>query len=128
MAASIDASEVHGLQEMLATAAGVAPKEARKVLQKGLLNIKTDSRRRVSGSEYFRRVAPAITYESHETLTGGWGEVGPEQARAQGNLAWIPELGSLKTPPTPYMRPAGDAERPRFEKAMQDLAEKATGL
>jgi HK97 gp10 family phage protein len=128
MAERIDASEVHDLQQLIGHAAGATPAEARKVLQKGLLNIKADSRRRISGSRHFRRVAAAITYESHETRTGGWGEVGPEQDRPQGNLAWIPEHGSLKTPPQPFMRPAAAAEQPRFEKAMQDLAEKATGL
>lgn len=125
---NFDTSEVSQLGNILANAAGVAPAEARKSLGKGLLNIKTDSRRRISDSKHFRRVAAAITYESHETPGGGWGEVGPDHDHPQGELAWIPELGSLKTAPEPYMGPAGEAEAPKFAKAMEDLAVKATGL
>jgi hypothetical protein len=124
----IDASEVHDLHEVIVQAAGVAPKEARKVLQKGLLNIKVDGRRRISGSEHFRRVAASVTYDSHETPGGGWGEVGPEHGKPQANLAFIAENGSLKTAPNPFMRPAADAEEPRFVKAMEALAVDVTGL
>lgn len=124
----IDSSEVRELTQILGSAPAVAPKDARKVVQKGLLNIKTDSRRRISGSEYFRWVAGSITYDSHETPGGGWGEVGPEHGRPQANLAFIAENGSLKTPPSPFMRPSGDVEEPKFVKALEDLAVKATGL
>jgi hypothetical protein len=104
---NFDASEVAKLGDILVSAAGVAPAEARKSLAKGLLNIKVDSRRRISSSRHFRRVAAAITYESHETPTGGWGEVGPDHDHPQGELAFIPELGSLKTRPGAVHGPVG---------------------
>lgn len=128
MPASIDAHELDVLAHDLDRAAGVAPKEARKVVAKGALNIKTDARRRRSGSKYLPALVQAITYESHETPAGGWAEVGPEHGKRQGNLGHIPENGTLTNAPEPYMAPAAAAEQPRFEKAMQDLAVKAAGL
>jgi hypothetical protein len=120
-----DTSEVEAYADMLVDAAGVAPKESRKVVAKGALNIKTDARRRRGGSKFFPRLAAAITYDSHETPGGGWAEVGPDHAKRQGNLGHIMEYGSLKTAPEPYMRPAAEREMPRFEKAMEALALKA---
>ncbi len=117
-----DSADVAKYADLLVDAAGVAPVEARKVVAKGALNIKTDARRRRAGSAYFPLLTRAITYESHETRTGGYAEVGPEQDRPQGDMAHIPEFGALKTPPEPYMRPAAEAELPRFEKAMEAIA------
>lgn len=119
-----DTAEVEGWADLLVDSAGVAPKEARKVVAKGALNVKTDARRRRSGSRHFPRLARAITYESHDTPGGGWAEVGPEHGKPQGNLGHIMEHGSLKTAPEPYMRPAAERELPRFEKAMEALAVK----
>lgn len=119
-----DTAEVEAWADQVVDSAGVAPKEARKVVAKGLLNIKTDARRRRQGSKHFPRLAAAITYDSHETPGGGWGEVGPDHAKPQGELGFIPENGSLKTAPKPYMRPAAERELPRFEKAMEALAVK----
>lgn len=123
-----DTSELADVADLLVKAPGVAVREARKVVAKGALNIKTDARRRVSGSTYFPRLAAAITYDSHDTPTGAWAEVGPDHAKPQGELGFIRELGTLKSAPEPYMAPAGEAEKPKFEKAMEDLAVKATGL
>jgi len=120
-----DTVEVAKYADMLVDAAGVAPAEARKAVAKGALNIKTDARRRRSGSKYLPRLAAAITYESQATRTGGWAEVGPEHGKAQGNLGHIPESGTLKNAPEPYMRPAAEAELPRFERAMEAAAAKA---
>jgi hypothetical protein len=128
MPANIDAHELDVLAQDLDRAAGVAPKDARKVLAKGALNIKTDARRRRSGSKYLPRLAAAITYDSHETPSGGWAEVGPEHGKPQGNLGHIPENGTPTSAPEPYMAPAAAAEQPKFERAMQDLAVKAAGL
>jgi hypothetical protein len=119
-----DTSEVEAYADLLVDSAGVAPKEARKVVAKGALNVKTDARRRRSGSKHFPRLPTAITYDSHETPGGGWAEVGPDHAKPQGELGHIPEYGALKTAPEPYMRPAAEREMPRFEKAMEALAVK----
>lgn len=128
MADRIDASEVHDLVQIFAKAPAVAPQESRRVLQKGALNIKTDARKRISGHPTLRRLPAAITYDTHETPGGGWAEIGPDHAKPQGPLGNIPEHGTRNNAPLPYMRPAADAEEPRFAKAMEDLAAKATGL
>lgn len=119
-----DNAEVAGYADMLVDAAGAAPAESRKVVAKGALNIKTDARRRRSGSRHLPGLASAITYEAQATPTGGWAEVGPEHGKRQGTLGHIPEFGTPTNAPEPYMRPAAEAERPRFEKAMEDLAVK----
>ncbi len=117
-----ESAEVAAYADMLVKVADASIPEARKVVAKGALNIKRDAQRRRSGSRHFPRLASAITYESRETPGGASAEIGPEHGRPQGNLGWIPEFGSLKTAPEPYMRPAGEAELPRFEKAMEAIA------
>ena len=128
MPASIDAHELDVLAKDLDQAAGVAPKDARKVVAKGALNIKRDAQRRVTGLAHAPAYPRAITYDSHETLRGGWAEIGPDKDRRQGALGNIIEFGTTKNPPRPHMRPAADAEQPRFERSMEDLALKAAGL
>lgn len=123
----IDHSEVDKLTETLVHAADVAPAEARKVVAKGALNIKTDARRRISGLAHAPAYPSAITYETRATATRASAEIGPDKDRRQGALGNILEYGTVKNPPHPHMGPAADAERPRFEQAMQDLAVKALG-
>jgi hypothetical protein len=118
----VDAAEVAKLAEILVAAAGVAPVEASKVVAKGALNIKTDARRRVSGLAHAPAYPNAITYDLHETATGGWAEIGPDKGKRQGALGNLLEYGSLKNAPRPHMGPAGEAEQPRFERAMEELA------
>lgn len=120
-----DNDEVAKYADLLVHTADAAPVEVRKVVEKGALNIKNDARRRRSRSRHFPKLARAITYETHMTPSGAWAEVGPEQNRPQGNLAHIPEFGSLRTPPEPYMRPAAERELPRFERAIEALGVKA---
>ena len=136
MPASFDAHELDELAYDLDRAAGVAPKDARKVVAKGALNIKTDARRRASGIAHAPRYPYTITYDSHETPTGGWAEIGPDKDKHVGNgphatpgdLGHLLEYGGPKSAPIPHMAPAAAAERPRFDKAMEDLALKAAGL
>lgn len=120
-----DTAEVNQFADLLVKAAGAAPAETRKVVAKGALNVKTDSKRRASGFEHLRRVQAAITYETRETPGKVTAEIGPEQDRVQGNLAHIGEYGSPTSAPTPFMLPAGEAEEPRFAKAMEALAVEA---
>lgn len=123
-----DTSEVAAVADVLVRAADVAPAEARKVVAKGALNIKTDARRRISGHPHLRALPAAITYDSHVTATGGWAEIGPDKERPQGALGNIAEYGTIKNAPLPFMRPAAEAEQPRFELALEDLAVKALGF
>lgn len=108
-------------------AAQVAPDEARQVVQKGLLNIKTDWRRRWSGHAHAPRLPQAVTYDSFVRGMQSGGEVGPDKDKPQGALGNLFEFGSVNNAPIPGGAPALEAERPRFERAMEDLPAKALG-
>lgn len=120
--------EGRGLRQLAADfdwAADIAPADSRKVVAKGALNIKTDARRRVSGHAHLPRYPNSITYDSYETKTAAWAEVGPDKQKPQGPLGNIIEYGGLRGAPLPHVGPAADREAPRFEQAMADLAERA---
>jgi hypothetical protein len=116
--------EVRLLSEDLMRAAATAPAETRKIVAKGSLQIKTDARRRASTIAHVPSLPSSITYDTHQTPSGAWGEIGPEQNRRGGPLAPFVEneYGTVWSAPQPFMAPAARAEEPRFEKAMQDLA------
>ncbi len=124
----VDTAEVRELRKVLARAEDVAPVEARKVVARGALNIKTDAARRVSGLAHAPAYPRSITYDLRTTLTGAWAEIGPDKSRRQGALGNVIEYGTVNNPPRPHIGPAADAERPRFERALEDLAVKALNL
>lgn len=128
MAIQFDTSEVAAVADILVKAAGVAPVEARAVVQKGALNIKTDARRLASGLKHAPAYPASITYDTRFTPTGASAEIGPDKGRRQGALGNILEYGTTNNAPHPHMAPAAELEQPRFEKAMEDLAVKVTGL
>lgn len=114
-----------GLQMLIADfrrEAAVAPAEARKVVQKGLLNIKNDWRQRWSGYPHAPRLPYAITYDSKQLGGRIEGEVGPDKDRPQGSLGNLFEYGSIKNAPIPGGAPALRTEQPKFERAMEALA------
>lgn len=102
-------------------AARVAPDEARKVVQKGALNIKKDWRRRWSGMAHLPRLPYAVTYDTTFSGQQAGAEIGPDKDRPQGALGNIPEFGTVNNAPIPGGAPALESERPRFERAMNDL-------
>lgn len=102
--------------------AQIAPAEARKVVQKGCLNIKTDWRGRWSGYPHAPRLPYAIGYDTKQLGGRIEGEVGPDKDKQQGALGNLFEYGSVKNAPIPGGAPALEAEKPKFERAMQDLA------
>lgn len=122
MSLKIDLREV----EMLAIQCDVAAKEALpeavKVVAKGSLNIKTDARARAPRGVHTPHYPQSITYDTRQTTTMAIGEIGPDLERVQGPLGGLFELGTPTSPPQPHMGPAGDAEEPRFHKAMEELA------
>lgn len=123
---TIDTSELQKLSRSIEVAASQLPTEARAVVSKGALNVKTDARENVSTSLYWKGIAQSITYDLtgnafHSTATIGYNDVG------QGELAGIYEFGSVKRDPHPTLIPAFEREAPRFEKAMGDLAAKVAG-
>lgn len=124
----IDSSEVHDLLKVIGTAPAEALKDVRPVVQRGLLNIKNGARRRAAGLKHAPAYPSSITYDSHDTPTGAWGEVGPDKQRRQGALGNILEHGTVKNAPIPHMLPSARAEEPKFLKALERVAVKATGL
>lgn len=109
--------------EHLDDVAARAPAEATKVVAKGALNIKNDARRRAKAiGAHVRRYPYTIGYDLDEQPDGASAEVGPDPEKGQGALGHLLERGSPTSPPHPHMLPAGVAEEPRFEKAMEDLA------
>lgn len=120
-------ADLRALAAELEVAAMVAPAETRKVVAKGALNIKRDWQERWSGLKHAPALPAAITYDSHETPTGGWAEIGPDKAKRQGALGNLLEFGSLKNPPRPGGAPALEAEAPKFEKALESLALRSLG-
>lgn len=118
----IDTRELRRLEYDFTEALAAAPQEARKVVQKGALNIKTDAQRRVAGLRHAPAYPRAISYDSRDTSAGPEAEIGPDKKRRQGALGNILNYGTVKNAPIPHMEPAADAELPRFEKAMEDLA------
>jgi hypothetical protein len=128
--------ELAEVADILAQAPGVAASAARGVVAKGALNIKNDARRRASGIAHAPTYPYTITYDTHEVVGGVWAEIGPDKQKkvgggphkTPGNLGGVLEFGGPRSAPIPHLRPAAEAERPRFEKALEDLAVKAIGL
>lgn len=119
------ANGLEALAADLERAADMAPAEVRKVVGKGALNIKTDARRRVEGLAHAPAYPRAITYDTAVTPAGASAEIGPDKSKRQGSLGNVIEYGSVNNPPHPHLAPALQAERPRFEKALEDLAVKS---
>ncbi len=120
-----DAGDFERLARDLDRAVDVAPAEARKVVEKGSLNIKNDARRRIMGLAHAPAYPYAITYDTRLTATGAWGQVGPDKDKRQGALGNILEYGTRKNPPHPHLAPAAEAEEPRFVRALENLVVKA---
>lgn len=108
----------------LEQAPDVARKGVRPVVAKGCLNIKTATQRRWTGLSNAPALARAVTYDTHLTPTGAWGEVGPDKAKRQGDLGNLIEYGSVNNPPRPGLAPSLAEEDPRFGKALEDLGVK----
>ncbi|WP_346536948.1 hypothetical protein [Micromonospora sp. DPT] len=102
-----------------------APKEVTQVVARGALNVKKDAQARAKRiGRHVRRYPYSIGYDLHQGLRGPVAEIGPEVGRGQGSLGGVLENGSPTSPPHPHMLPAGQAEAPRFAKALEDLAVK----
>lgn len=112
-----------GLAADLAGASRGALGETRKVVQRGSLNIKRDWQRTWSGHSKIRMLPNTITYDTRQTLDKVAGEIGPEHGRRGAALANLIEyeFGGVHSAPIPGGAPALEAERPRFERALEDL-------
>lgn len=128
MGIAFDTHEITVLADAITKASRVAVTDTEKVVFVGALNIKRDAARRISGHRRWRRLPYSIDFDMYRSLKGPSAEIGPNHSRGQGALGNVPEYGTPTSPPIPFMRPAGEAEEPRFAKAMEDLAVKALGL
>jgi hypothetical protein len=125
---SFEKTQITHLVDAITKASGPAVRDVAAVVAKGANNIKRDAARRISGHPRFRGLPSAINYDLYNSLKGPAAEIGPDHARRQGQFGGIAEYGSPTSPPLPYMAPAGEAEEPKFAKAIEDLAVKALGL
>ncbi|WBB73236.1 hypothetical protein O7602_26710 [Micromonospora sp. WMMD1128] len=123
MAVDVDDAEVRRWVKQLDQAVMDAPDEVAKVVGKGALNIKKDAQARAKQiGQHVHRYPYMITYETRRHVNNITAEIGPEVGKGQGSLGDILENGSPTSAPHPHMLPAGQAEAPRFERALEDLA------
>lgn len=123
-----DGSELAYIATSIDKASAVAAAETAEVVSKGALNIKTDAARRITGLKHARRYPASIDYDLYVTGRGAIADVGANKDKPQGALGNLLEYGSPTSAPHPHIRPAADAEMPKFEAAMDALAVKALGL
>lgn len=122
MTLSVERRDLDQWMITLGKAVSAGPDEAAKVVAKGALNIKNDARRRIGRPAHAPAYASAITYDTYRWFTGPAADIGPDKGRRQGALGNVLEFGTVNNAPIPHMIPAAEAESPRFEKAMGDLA------
>lgn len=116
-----DTSQLRQWATDLGEAAEDVVPEIRKVVEKGLLNIKNGARRRISGHPSAPYYPASIDYDIRQSGTSVEGEVGPNKNRRQGALGNLLEFGSVNNAPIPHMAPATDAELPKLEKHLGDV-------
>jgi hypothetical protein len=106
-------------------AASKMPEEAAKVVERGALQIKTGAQRRIGRPAHAPAYPNSISYDMRTGMRGPEAEIGPDKGKRQGALGNLLEYGSINNAPIPHVRPSVDEELPKFEKATEDLAEKA---
>ena len=125
---SIDAHEVRELAVDFTRVPGELARHAIPVLSKGALNIKNQMREsfEASGNAGFRHVGRTVSYDLTTEGNEYSAEIGPtkpEGALANVAIFGTPRGGGTVADP----REALEAEAPRFEKALADLAEELFG-
>lgn len=123
----IESGDVTDLVQLLAKAPAVVTVEARGIVKRGAQNIKTDAQRRIGRPKHAPAYPRAISYDTHESATKSWAEIGPDKNKRQGALGNILEFGSPTSAPHPHMAPAAEAELPAFERFLEAAAAKAAG-
>lgn len=125
---SIDAHEVRELAADFSKVPGELSRHAIPVLSRGALNIKNQLREsfEASGNAGFRFVGRTVSYDlttEGNELSAEIGPTKPEGALANVAIFGTPRGGGTVADP----REALEAEAPRFEKALADLAEELFG-
>lgn len=116
-------SGLNELQLILNNAARDVVPEAKKVLSKAALNIKTDAQRKSSGIRHAPAYPRSIGYDTAWQGTLGRAEIGPDKDKRQGALGNILEYGTVNNPPYAHLGPALDYEGPNFERYLGELGE-----
>lgn len=111
-----DTADLRAWARDLGQAAEDVVPEIRKVVEKGLLNIKNGARRAISGHPSAPYYPNAIDYDIRQSGDSVTGEVGPNKNRRQGALGNLLEFGSVNNAPIPHMGPATDKELPKLDK------------
>lgn len=91
--------------------------QVRATVQRGMLDIKNQTRDAISTHPTWKRLASTVTYDTRELAGTIVGEVGYED-RGQGELAGIAEFGSSKKAPHPALIPSSAHEEPRIARAL----------
>jgi HK97 gp10 family phage protein len=118
-------SELAALAADFGRVAQAVDDEGEKVVSKGALNIKEDTRARWAGHRHAPTLAASVTYDLTRTAAGVSAEIGPDKDLTGGGpLGTIYEYGTPHSAPRPALNPALDAEEPNFVRALEDLAER----
>jgi hypothetical protein len=91
------------------------PPKAKKIVSKGALNVKADTRRRWRGIAHAPRLPLSVSYDLTESAGEVSAEIGPVDGPAlQGFLGAIIEFGGIHSGPNPGLLPSLAAEEPKF--------------
>lgn len=118
--ATFDTHEVRQLAVDLGKVSHRVVPEVAKVVSKGALNIKTQLADEAKSSGHYKHFSRSINYDLKR---GGLEAViGPDKSKMQGALGNILYFGTSKNAPVLDINSPLDAEEPRFEKALGDVA------
>lgn len=119
-------SDISGLNELIHDLTEAPRKVQRgvdKVVIKGAVNIKNDWRQRAEGSRHAPLYPASITFDAEWKRGAYEAEIGPDKDLPQGALGNLLTYGSANNPPSGDDVAVLDAEAPKFEKAMENLAD-----
>ena len=116
--------ELRKLAQDLGKIAGSAVDDVDAVLKKGAQNIKEEMQAGAQGSEHFKGMAGAISYDSHYLVGRARYVIGPDKARRGGALGNIYYFGTSRGGGSGDIEKPLRSERPRTEKALNDLTAK----
>ncbi|MFJ2631061.1 hypothetical protein ACIO6U_03730 [Streptomyces sp. NPDC087422] len=126
----IDLSELEAMNAAIAASEAAVQREARAIVSKGALNIKTGwaANAQESSGHHAPHYPRSISYDVTEAPGLIEAEIGPDKDRTQGPLGNILEFGTSTQAGHNDGGRALDDEEPRFEAAVDALAQTALDL
>lgn len=138
-----DMSEVNALAEELVQSDAKVREEGKRVVKRGAMNVKRESRKRIresvgasfssgsggltrrtgSGKGHPKWYPASIDFDLDDN--GLAAEIGPKLGKKQAFLGKILEYGTATSPPHPHMNPAADEEEPRMQDAVARMVKRA---